>query len=216
MKSTYSGFVLGTKKFKDNLKIVSIFTAESGCQSFLIRISKTKPTHHVFQPLNKIQGVADNQTESLRVLSQVELHSAYKEIPFHASKSTVALFVCEFLYRVLPEHYPNSGAFELLENLVSELDEPHNATSIVPAFMVKFCLEMGILDQAESFKKSADPIIIEAVNNLIAMGFKEACQTKLSKESRMSIIHLCINQCESAFEKKLSIKSLDMFQEVFH
>lgn len=216
MKSTYSGFVLGTKKFKDNLKIVSLFTAETGCQSFLIRISKTKPTHQVFQPLNKIQGVADNQTESLRIISQVELHSAYKEIPFHANKSTVALFVCEFLYKVLPEHYPNLGAFELLENLACELDEAYNAISIVPAFMVKFCLEMGILDQAESFKKSADPNVIDAVNALIAMSFQEGCKLKLSKETRMAIIHLCIYQCESAFEKSLNLKSLDMFQEVFH
>jgi len=216
MKSTFSGFVLGTKKFKDNLKIVSLFTTEMGCQYFLIRISKTKPTHHIFQPLNKIQGAADNQTESLRILSQVELQSSYKEIPFHASKSTVALFICEFLYRVLPEHYPNPGAFELLESLASELDEPSNATSIVPTFMVKFCVEMGILDQAESFKKPVDSTLIEAVNTLIAMNFKEASHSKLSKEIRMSIIHLCIYQCESAFEKNLSIKSLDMFQEVFH
>lgn len=216
MKSNYSGFVLGTKKFKDNLKIVSLFMAEAGCQSFLIRISKTKPTHHIFQPLNKIQGVADNQTESLRILSNAELLSSYKEIPFQAAKSTVALFVCEFLYRVLPEHYPNSGVFDLIDELASVLDEPFQLSSTVPAFMVKFCLEMGILDQAESFKKSTDQLIIEAVNSMIELNYRDASSLNLSKDIRMAIIHSCIYQCESAFEKNLSIKSLDMFQEVFH
>ena len=216
MKSIYSGFVLGTRKFKDNLKIVSLFTPESGCLSFLIRISKTKPTHHVFQPLNKIQGSADSRTESLRIISQVELLNSYKEIPFHANKSTVALFVCEFLYRVLPEHYPNPSVYYLLDELAELLDHRENYSGIVPTFLVKFCQEMGIIDQAESFKKGANPAVIDAVNQIILQTLLVGAQIKLSREIRLEIINLCIHQCESAFEKQLTIKSLDMFQEVFH
>jgi DNA repair protein RecO (recombination protein O) len=216
MKSIYSGFVLGTRKFKDNLKIVSLFTEESGCLSFLTRISKTKPTHHLFQPLNKIQGSANSHSESLRIISQVELLNSYKEIPFHAYKSTVALFVCEFLYRVLPEHYPNASVYNLLNELAELLDHPQNFSGMVPTFLVKFCQEMGILDQAESFKKETKPEVVDAVNQISQFSLMEGAQTKLPREIRLEIINLCIHQCESAFEKQLSLKSLDMFQEVFH
>lgn len=216
MKTIYSGFVLGTRKFKDNLKIVSLFTEESGCLSFLTRISKTKPTHHLFQPINKIQGSADSHSESLRIISQVELLNSYKEIPFQANKSTVALFVCEFLYRVLPEHYPNPSVYSLLDELAELLDHPENYSGMVPAFLIKFCQEMGILDQAESFKKGTNLAVIEAVNQIIQYSLLEGAQTKLSREIRLEIINLCIHQCESAFEKQLTLKSLDMFQEVFH
>ena len=216
MKTIYSGFVLGTRKFKDNLKIVSLFTEESGCLSFLTRISKTKPTHHLFQPINKIQGSADSHSESLRIISQVELLNSYKEIPFQANKSTVALFVCEFLYRVLPEHYPNPSVYSLLNELAELLDHPENYSAMAPTFLVKFCQEMGILDQAESFKKGTNLAVIEAVNQIIQYSLLEGAQTKLSREIRLEIINLCIHQCESAFEKQLTLKSLDMFQEVFH
>ena len=216
MKSTYSGFVLGTRKFKDNLKIVSIYTLELGCQSFLVRISKTKPTHHVFQPLNVVQGVADSHSESLRIISQTALLCSYKEIPFQATKSTVALFICEFLYRVLPEHYPNPAVYALMEQLSDLLDQPENHVGIVPSFLVKFCQEMGILDQAESLKKSAEPAVLTAVNKLIEDSFFDGSHSKFNREIRLEIINLCIFQCESAFEKHLNLKSLDMFQEVFH
>lgn len=215
MKTNYSGFVLGTRKFKDNLKLVSLFTYEEGTKTFLIRVSKTKPTHQIYQPLNLITGIANNSPDSLSILGTGELLKAYVEIPFNAFKTTVALFVCEFIYRVLPEHYPNSGVYLLVEELAANLDKPQNLPCLVPAFMVKFCQEMGILDSAETFKSKPAQELLENLQSLIELPFSEASELQISREARRNIILMCIQQCESAFERPINIRSLDMFQEIF-
>jgi DNA repair protein RecO (recombination protein O) len=122
-----SGIVLHSLKYNDTSNIVDIYTELCGRTSFLIPVSRrrkaaVKPVF--FQPLSLIELDADFRISSgnLYRIKEVKAYP-FKSIPYHPHKSTIALFLAEFLYRVVREEGENRPLFAYLRYSIEWLDE---------------------------------------------------------------------------------------------
>jgi DNA repair protein RecO (recombination protein O) len=120
------GIVLHTLKYNDTSNIVDIYTELCGRISFLVPASRTrtaavKPV--LFQPLSIIALEAQFRTSSnLYRIKEVKAYP-FRSIPYHPHKSAIALFLAEFLYRVVKEEGENRPLFAYLKHSIEWLDE---------------------------------------------------------------------------------------------
>ena len=115
MTERINAYVLSSRKFKDSLRLAHVYTLEYGVQTFLFRTGKKGENISFFQPLNAIQFSGKKSDGKLEIAKDMSLNEIYSSIPFQVEKTTVALFISEFLYRCLPEHYINEEVFKLIK-----------------------------------------------------------------------------------------------------
>ena len=127
MTENFTGIVLRTLKYSDNLMIADIFTETRGRLSFLVPVSRSKSSKVksvLFQPLSMLSfSAAYRQGGKLVRLSEVRPFVLYSSIPYDPCKSAVALYLAEFLTRALREESDNAAIFTFLESSLRWLDE---------------------------------------------------------------------------------------------
>ena len=127
MTENFTGIVLRTLKYSDNLMIADIFTETRGRLSFLVPVSRSKSSKVksvLFQPLSMLSfSAAYRQGGKLVRLSEVRPFVLYSSIPYDPCKSAVALYLAEFLTRALREESDNAAIFTFLEYSLRWLDE---------------------------------------------------------------------------------------------
>ncbi len=127
MTENFTGIVLRTLKYSDNLMIADMFTATRGRLSFLVPVSRSKSSKVksvLFQPLSMLSfSAAYRQGGKLVRLSEVRPFVLYSSIPYDPCKSAVALYLAEFLTRALREESDNAAIFTFLEYSLRWLDE---------------------------------------------------------------------------------------------
>ena len=121
-----TGIVLHSLKYNDTSNIVDIYTELYGRTSFLVPVSRKRKAAVrpvFFQPLSIIELDADFRTSSsLYRIKEVKAYP-FKSIPYHPYKSAIALFLAEFLYRVVKEEGENRPLFAYLKYSIEWLDE---------------------------------------------------------------------------------------------
>jgi DNA repair protein RecO (recombination protein O) len=127
MIENFTGIVLRTLKYNDNLMIADIFTETRGRLSFLVPVSRSKSSKVksvLFQPLSMLSFNAPyRQGGKLVRLSEVRPYVMYSSIPYDPCKSAVALYLAEFLTRALREESDNAAIFTFLEYSLRWFDE---------------------------------------------------------------------------------------------
>ncbi len=121
-----SGIVLHTLKYTDTSLIVDIYTSDRGRVSYLVPVPKTRRRGAkavFFQPLSMIEYESDFRSRlSLQRLREVRSTYLFCSLPYDPYKSAIALFLAEFLYRVLREDGGNAPLFSYLCYSVEWLD----------------------------------------------------------------------------------------------
>lgn len=121
-----TGIVLHTLKYNDASNIVDIYTCEGGRMSFLIKIPRTRKSgvrSVLFQPLALVELEADvRPTSSLHRIREAKSLYPFISLPYHPYKSSIAMFLAEFLYRALKEEAPNEPLFAYLQHSIRWLD----------------------------------------------------------------------------------------------
>ena len=127
MYQKMTGIVLHTLKYNDTSNIVDIYTEQSGRASFLVKIPRTRKSgvrSVLFQPLALVELEADvRPTSNLHRIREAKPIHPFRSLPFHPYKSSIAMFLAEFLYRALKEEAPNEPLFAYLMHSVLWLDE---------------------------------------------------------------------------------------------
>lgn len=127
MLQTVTGIVLHTLKYSDTTNIVDIYTDVSGRASFLVpasrsRKSAVKPV--LFQPLAVLEFETDlRPNTSLYRIREAKAVSPFASIPYDPYKSSIALFLAEFLYRAIQVDGGNRPLFAYLRTSIAWLDE---------------------------------------------------------------------------------------------
>lgn len=120
------GVILHQVKYSDSGIIVQTYTRESGRQSILVKGLRSRKTgrHNVlFQPLFILDLVYYyRESRSVQVLK--ECSSAYSPSGIYADirKSTIAMFIGEFLSSVLKEETHHFELFDYIENSIMYFD----------------------------------------------------------------------------------------------
>ena len=127
MYQKMTGIVLHTLKYNDTSNIVDIYTEQGGRASFLVKIPRSRKSgvrSVLFQPLALVELEADvRPTSNLHRIREAKPIHPFRSLPFHPYKSSIAMFLAEFLYRALKEEAPNEPLFAYLMHSVLWLDE---------------------------------------------------------------------------------------------
>ena len=214
-----NAYVLSSRKFKDSLRLAHVFTMEYGVQTFLFRTGKKGENISFFQPLNAIQFSGKKSDGKLEIAKDMSLNAIYSSIPFQVEKSTIALFIAEFLYRCLPEHYINEEIFELIKKTTQRLDSVEKLGTLPIHFIAQFALEMGFLsDEYElTFEntRSDEALLHQSLHLFISTSIEQEVHSPLNRELRKSLLEQLIAFCSSHLDTPIRLNSLEMFHEIF-
>lgn len=127
MYQKITGIVLHTLKYNDTSNIVDIYTEQCGRVSFLVKIPRSHKSgvrSVLFQPLAMVELEADiRPNTSLQRIREAKALYPFGSLPYNPYKSSIAMFLAEFLYRALKEEAPNEPLFAYLIHSIRWLDE---------------------------------------------------------------------------------------------
>lgn len=122
-----TGIVLHVLKYNDTSNIVDIYTEQGGRASFMVKMPRSRKSgvHNVlFQPLSFVEfEVASRPNGGLPTVREVKPLFLFASLPYNPYKSSIAMFLAEFLYRALKEEAPNGPLFAYLTHSIRWLDE---------------------------------------------------------------------------------------------
>ena len=122
-----TGIVLHSLKYNDTSNIVDIYTRENGRTSFLVKLPRSRKSGVrtvLFQPLALVELEADiRPTDSLHRIREAKASHPFRSLPYNPYKSSICMFLAEFLYRALREEAPNEPLFAYLRHSILWLDE---------------------------------------------------------------------------------------------
>ena len=122
-----NGVVLRTVKYSDTLMIADMYTQSYGRMSFLVPVSRSKRARVrsvLFQPLSMLSFTANvRQGKALSRLSDVQPYPLFSSLPFDVSKSSVAVYLSEFLSYALREDDEHEALFAFIDYALHWFDE---------------------------------------------------------------------------------------------
>lgn len=126
MQIKTKGLVLSYIKYSDTSIIVTIYTEISGITTYIekgVRSAKSKNKMALFQPLSLLEMEVDHQAnKGIQRIKEMRPYFLYKTIPYEIIKTSIGLFLGEFLIKVLKETEENTALFNYLENSLMAFD----------------------------------------------------------------------------------------------
>jgi len=117
-------------RYKETSVIARFFTESFGLQSFVIngvRSAKSKISPSLLQPLSMCELVQYyDEKKDLNRLKEIRPDYILKSIPFSPGKTAIAMFVAEYLGKVLQEGQSNNSLFMMMKEWIMELDQKEN------------------------------------------------------------------------------------------
>ncbi|MCM1312575.1 MAG: DNA repair protein RecO [Bacteroides sp.] len=157
MLEKFKGIVLRTVKYSDSQMIASIYTNLYGLQSFIVprtRMRKTSINGTLWQPLNMVEFDCDLRASArLPRPQEACLYYSYTELRFSPLKSSIAIFLAEFLCAVLQREQKNLSLYAYLEYSLQWLDvsSPASAPNFHLVFLLRMLRFIGIMPNTENY-----------------------------------------------------------------
>ncbi len=151
-----TGIVLHTLKYNDTSNIVDIYTRQNGRASFLVPLPRSRKAavkSVLFQPLSIIEFEADFRPNATlyRIKEAKPLHP-FRSLPYDPYKSSIAMFLAEFLYRALREEAENAPLFAYLEHSICWLDEcERSCPNFHLVFLMRLSRFLGLYPNTEDY-----------------------------------------------------------------
>lgn len=210
-------------RYRDRSVIARFFTEEFGLQSFVVngvRSSKSRISPALFQALNLVDLVQyhDGRKE-LNRLSEIRPAKILSTIPMHPAKSAMAIFVAEYIGKVLRENQENKPLFSSAYDWILGLDSmPSGFESSHIGFVWNSFSSLGISPESwtdvlqTSLRLDPDfQIISEAY-------FESGADFRLLKVPamiRQQILDALVRYAASQLEGMGEIRSLAVLRQVF-
>ncbi len=125
MHEKIRGIVLRSLKYGDKGLIVDLFTESHGRRSFMTSVSRGKTTTGlIWAPLNMVEFEADlHATKKLPRPKDVYIYNVYRNMRFSPLKSSLSMFLADFLNSALREEEQNVPLYIYIETSLRWLDE---------------------------------------------------------------------------------------------
>ncbi|MCD4772939.1 MAG: DNA repair protein RecO [Bacteroidales bacterium] len=121
------GIVLHQINYSETSVIAKIYTEQFGLQSYIIRgvrKAKSKIKRNLLQHLSPVDMVVYYKGKSnIQYIKEIKTDFQLQSIPFEITKSSIAIFINEILYKSIKEEEANPKLFEFIFNSVKLLDE---------------------------------------------------------------------------------------------
>ena len=152
------GIVLHTLKYNDTSIIVDMYTELFGRASFLVTVPRSRKAavkSVLFQPLSFIEFEADYRPNAtLYRVKEAKSFYPFSSIPYDPYKSSIVLFLAEFLYRAVREEAENRPLFAYLQHSIIWLDECRdNFANFHLVFLMRLSRFLGLYPNLEDYQK---------------------------------------------------------------
>jgi DNA repair protein RecO (recombination protein O) len=233
--------VLNTIKYSDNSSITHFYTEKFGRLSVMIRHSKSKKSvskKSILQPLFLINiDIQYKQNREVQQCKELVNNPVFQHIPFNIAKSSMAMFLAEFLTKVLKEEEPNQPLFKFLSSSIQLLDQSGaGASNFHIVFLYELSKFLGfypennyseqncyfnLRDGYYSRFKEAEEVSLgnelsKQLNQVSGFGFQFLEKIKLSGKRRTELLNALISYYRYHLPEIGKIKSLEVLNEVFN
>lgn len=155
------GVVLYVVKYSDRSNIVHVYTEQNGQMSFLVpavrRSRRSSAGAVLFQPFSLIGFETDvRPSTGLHPIREVEMWYPLVSLPFHPYKAGMAMFLAEFLYRVLQEEGGNEPLFNYVVSSIRWLDAcEKDFSNFHLVFLIRLSRFLGFYPNLEHYVSGA-------------------------------------------------------------
>ncbi len=245
MKQHISGIVLGTVKHSDRHNVTNIYTRERGRMAFLSPAGSSKSSRQTaarLQPLSIIEAEANiSPTRDLHILSATIPLKIWKTLYYDPFKSSVVMFLSEFLTKLLREAPSEPRLWDFIANSMSILDATDNriaAANFHITFLISLSYMMGIQPDVSEYRDgmefdmksgtmaypfsaiSHNGIRLDAIKTsflptLLRINYANARFFRFSGKERSELIDHILKYYGTHFPGSDNLKSLEIMKEIF-
>ena len=235
------GVVLHTMRYGESGIIVYMYTENNGRTSYFMRSNKQGrvtigKNNIALQPLTPLNFVSLSSKDGSSVrISEAKRSFINAATLFDIRKSTIALFISEFLYKVVKENFSNPLLFDFVYNSVNVLDALEDGISNFHLyFVVKltqyigfnptvnyendsfFDITMGrytIIRPSHAFYFSKESsFFLDSIQN---SGISSLQSIKMNRIQRREFLESMIQYYEYHNETTYKIESVKILSEIF-
>ncbi len=234
------GIILHQIKYSDSSNIVNVYTEQFGRQDFIISQSKNKKIknrHNILQALFLVEIDAYiKKNRQLQRIKEIKNIYPFKSIPYNISKSTIALFVAEVLYKSLQHEDLNTNLFNFLFKSIQLLDEETKGIANFHLFLLvhltkflgfypsgKYSDDTAFFDLYEGRFVMLRPMHSHYISpenssffsNILNLTFEKFDQFSITNSARSQLLDKIIEYYQLHILSFKEIKSLPVFKSVF-
>uniref|UniRef100_UPI00404A3EE2 DNA repair protein RecO n=1 Tax=Flavobacterium sp. TaxID=239 RepID=UPI00404A3EE2 len=228
--------VISTLKFQEKSLIVKCFTQTNGIKSYFVNNAFTgknnKQKIAFFQPLMQLEIEATNKNKgTLERFKDVKIATPYQTIPYDIYKTTIILFLSEFLNHAIKEEESNEPLYEYLETALIWLDNHNEIADFHLILLIQVTKYLGFYPEIPNLENNYFNLsegIFTTFSNTTCLSkeetnlFKKLLNLKLdnnensfSANQRQNLIKIIIQYYLLNVEGFKKPKSLAVFKEVF-
>jgi DNA repair protein RecO (recombination protein O) len=240
MLVTTEGIVLHSIKYGESSVIATIFTRDFGRQSYLVNAARSKKAQNkssLLQPLFLVDMVAyQKQTRELHRIKELKSNQVYQNIPFNITKSSLAIFLAEVLYKSINEQESYPEMYDFIKNSLLYFDLMETGSSNFHLwFLFRLTEYLGFFPETNrvgfegwfDMKKGAivhfqpahpfyaNKEATEYLIKLSALKINELSEFVITRTMRDTLISILTDYYQLHFDNLGEIKSLNVLREVF-
>lgn len=232
MQKVVEGILIKSTDYSETSLILKVFT-ENGLESFIYRGAKKNNKHNILQPLSLLILEYLEGKSDLKQIRSISLSYPYFSISFDVVKSSILMFINEFLYkRVLLSHNEDKDLFEFTKKQLLLLDNTSKALANFHLFYLTHLTKIvgiapggnpeGQYFQLLEGEISTHPIApfldketTQALKQMLKTNEETFDSVVLNKNTRMKLLNGLIDYFSIHLENKTEIKSLKVLNLVF-
>lgn len=231
--------VLQSLKYSDNSTITTFYTEKLGRLTALIRHSKGKKAlsrRGILQPLFLLTiNIQYKRNRDIQQCKEIVNSPVFSEIPFDINKSSISMFIAEFLSKTLKEEESNEQLFEYISNSIQILDKSvEGYSNFHILFLIQltkflgfqptqnhneiniyFNLVKGKFSSNYSKGESLDSETSLKLNKLLSQKMVEIRPVGLSREQRNNLLDSMVRYYQFHLPNIGTIKSIGVLKELY-
>lgn len=150
MKAVEEGILIHRASYSETSLLITILCKTQGLLTFLFQGGKKKHGNILF-PMAQIEFTYYKRSDSsLGKITEVNLTSVAKTIPFDPVKSSIAFFMAELIQQIVKSGHAENQLFYMLRQEVEWLDASDELTNYPLWLLAVVCVECGIAPAVES------------------------------------------------------------------
>ncbi|MBE6301562.1 MAG: DNA repair protein RecO [Parabacteroides distasonis] len=234
------GIVLHSIPYNDKYAIIYMYTEAFGRVSYLVsrnRGKKTAVSKSLFMPLSVVEmEVEHSNKRELHRIREAKICFPLIELACNPVKNVLALFLAEFLFRVVRESEPDTRLFGYLYTSIQYLEMTDSGVANFHLlFLLQLSYYIGIYPNVETYRENAcfdllNGVFVECLPlhrhylnseesrvlaRLLRMRFENMSLYAFSRQERVGIIHRILEYYRLHLPEFSEIKSLSVMQSLF-
>ncbi len=215
------GIVFRYTEYGETSIIVTIFTGQFGLQTYIVnsaRSASAKNKIALYQPLTLLDLVVyHRENASILRIKEAKCFHAYQHIPTDFRKSSVALFLNEFLNKTVKEQSHAEELCDFLINSFVHFDlQISNIENFHLIFLIRLSRYLGFrpsgVDELMGARVSADEVEENILKQLVTANYSDPIS--INNIQRRNILEILIRFYVSHSPNFGELKSLPVLREI--